>query len=922
MTSSDPGSEALFGRLQELEFLRRFTSEVRVTGGALLLSGDPGVGKTTLLDAAVDSARASGMTVLRVVGAEFEAEVGFAGLSQALFPLLDDFEQLSAVHADALRVALGFGAGPPPDRLLVSNAVALLLRRVAARAPLLLIVDDLPWVDRASAGVLSFVSRRLIGSRAGLLAASRTGQTGYFDRSGLPEYQVQALDDEAAHRLLTARFPDLDPQVRARVLSTAQGNPLALLELPQTLSGPQRAATEPLPQVLPLGQRLQRLFASRVASLPPPTRTLLLTVALEGTGELGVLHAAASAGYRLDDLAAAERNQLVRVEEDARRVTFRHPLIRSAVVEMSTSSERRQVHRALAEAFVDLPERGAWHLGEASVAPDEQVAALLEEAAHHVLPRGDYQTVVSMLSRAADLSPDPAERGRRLAEAAYIGAEGMGEVKSVAELLDETRQAGRQASASLHYASAAAFVMLDGDGHVDTAHHLLAGAIEGSARRDDAGDPALVNALMTLLLICFFGGRADLWEPFHRALARLSPKPPPLLALPTDLCADPARTGAAALPRLTAALATVHEADPESAQTLAACTMYADRLAEVREPLWRMVLEGREGGPARRHLVALMDLCVDDFHRGEWEEAAELAAEGLALCEERAGRFFRWYFDYHQALLAAVQGRFETSRALAEQLIGWAGPRGLGLTQVYARHALVLAGLGQGDFEAAYLHATAISPAGTLASHVPHALWVAIDLVEAAVRTGRLAEAELHVRAMREANVSALSPRLAVLEAGSAALVADDDRAPALFEAALSLPTVDQWPFDTARIRLAYGERLRRARAATEARVHLQTALAAFQKLGAGPWVTRAERELRAAGQATRTPAHARGVDALTPQELQIARLAASGMTNKEIAERLYLSPRTVGGHLYRIFPKLGITKRAALRDSIGTDGP
>ncbi|MGN9842020.1 helix-turn-helix transcriptional regulator [Nonomuraea sp. H19] len=923
MTPSDLCPETLLGRLQELAFLRRFTSEVGVTGGALLLSGDPGVGKTTLLDAAAASARTSGMTVLRVAGAEFEAEISFAGLNQALFPLLDDFDQLGAGHAEALRVALGFGAGPAPDRLLLSNAVTLLLRRVAARAPLLLIVDDLPWVDRASAGVLSFVARRLIGSRAGLLAALRTGQTSYFDRSGLPDYEVKALDDEAATQLLTARFPGLDPQVKARVLHTAQGNPLALLELPRALSGSQRAATEPLPQVLPLGQRLQRLFASRVAMLPPATKTLLLTVALEGTGELRALQAAAGTGYRLDDLAPAERDQLVRVDEDTRRVTFRHPLIRSAVVELSTSSERRRVHRALAAAFADGLERRAWHLGEASVEPDEQVADLLEEAARHVLLRGDYQAVVSMLSRAGDLSPDPAERSRRLAEAAFIGAEAMGEVKGAVELLDETRRAGRQASASLHYASAAAFAMLDGDGHVDTAHHLLVGAIEGSARRDDAGDVELVNALWTLALVCFVGGRAELWAPLHAALARLSLAPPPELALTIDMFADPARTGAAALPRLNAALANVHhEADPSIVQNIAACAMYADRLADVREPLWRMVLQGREGGPARRQLVFLMDLCVDDFHRGEWEEAAELAAEGLAICEERGGRFFGWYFRYHQALLAAVQGRFETSRALAEQMIGWAGPRGVGTAQVYARHALVLASLGQGDFEAAYLHATAISPAGTLASHVPHSLWVAMDLVEAAVRTDRRAEAALHVRAMRETNVAALSPRLAILEAGSAALIAGDDQAPELFEEALSLPTIDQWPFDVARIRLAYGERLRRARAATEARVHLQTALAAFQQLGAAPWAARTERELRAAGLATRTPANAGGVAALTPQEQQIAQLAAAGMSNKQIAERLFLSPRTVGGHLYKIFPKLGITKRAALRDAIGTEEP
>jgi len=329
-----------------------------------------------------------------------------------------------------------------------------------------------------------------------------------------------------------------------------------------------------------------------------------------------------------------------------------------------------------------------------------------------------------------------------------------------------------------------------------------------------------------------------------------------------------------------------------------------------------MVQRGRAGGAARKQLTALANLCFDDFVRGDWAEAQELAAEGLRVAEERAGRFFGWYFRYVQALLAAVQGRFDTSRALANQVIGWAGPRGVGTAQVWAHFAQELADLGAGDFEGAYGHATAMSPAGTLAPYAPHCLWAVMDLVESAVRIHRHAEAERHVHAMQEAGIAALSPRLAILVAGSAALVADDDQAPALFEEALSLPTLDRWPFDVARVRLAYGERLRRTRATIESRIPLDMALTTFQKLGAVPWATRAELELRATGQ-TRTSSSTMGVVALTPQELQIARLAASGMTNKQIAGRLFLSPRTVSGHLYQIFPKLGITKRAALRDAL-----
>ena len=332
MSQLDLPAEALTGRSRELGFLQGFARETAVSGGALMLSGDPGMGKTALLNALAGSALTSGMTVLRAAGLEFEQEVSFAGLNQALLPLLGDLGELSVAHRDALRVALGFGAGPPPDRLLVSTATLILLRQVAARAPLLLIVDDLPWIDRASAGVLGFVARRLPGSRAGLLGARRTGAQTYFERAGLPDYELKPLDDQAAAQLVADRFPGIDPQVRNRVLEAAQGNPLALLELPQALTGAQRSGREPLPSVLPLGQRLQELFTSRVARLPPGTRALLLVAALEGTGDLRVLESAGGDGYQLDDLAPAERDHLVRTEENPHRLTFRHPLIRSAAV--------------------------------------------------------------------------------------------------------------------------------------------------------------------------------------------------------------------------------------------------------------------------------------------------------------------------------------------------------------------------------------------------------------------------------------------------------------------------------------------------------------------------------------------------------------------------------------------------------------
>jgi DNA-binding CsgD family transcriptional regulator len=599
-------------------------------------------------------------------------------------------------------------------------------------------------------------------------------------------------------------------------------------------------------------------------------------------------------------------------------LAFRHPLIRSAVVELSTHDERRRAHRALAEVLDEEPERRAWHLAEATLAPDEQVASLLEEAAHLVLSRGDAVGAVARLIRAGELSLAGTDKGRRLAEAAYIVGEMTGELSSASILLDSARQADPMLGRSLHAAAAAVFVLINGEGDVDTAHRLLVGAIETSDHGYKADNAGLIEALHSLLLLCWYGGRPELWGPFYKALSRLTPQPPPHLSVLSKTFPDPVRTAVAALDEFDAlARALPGERDPTKIIRMGQAAVYVDRLADSREGAWRLVRLGREGGAARRHLVALMIICLDDFPTGQWEEAQELADEGLAVCEAHDYRFFAWYFLYIQAVLSAVHGEYDISHAIADRMTRWAVPRGVRTAALFAHHPRALCALGQSDFEAAYRYATALSPAGTLAPYVPHALWVTFDLVEAAMRTNRLLEASAHVAAMIEANMAALSPRMALLQGASTAIAAPESSAVELFERALSIPGVDRWPFEMARVQLAYGERLRRSRDTTKSRQHLGAALAVFQRLGAAPWVSRASNELRATGQAPRTLGAAE--PGLTPQENEIALLAAAGLTNKQIAERLYLSPRTVSAHLYRIFPKLGITSRAALRDALGT---
>jgi DNA-binding NarL/FixJ family response regulator len=906
----------LFGRGDELARISDFLDGVRQGGGVRLIRGEPGVGKSSLMTAAAEIALSGGMRVLRASGSEFEAGVSYSCLNQLLLPVHTALDRLPPGPREALSVALGFGAGAPPDVLLVCNAALTLVTELAADVPVVLMIDDVHWIDRASAVVLGFIARRLEGRRAGQLMSARTGSVSFLDVRGLSEHVVEPLDDEAAGRLVETRHPQMPARVRRRLLDLAQGNPLALMELPATLLGSaQRTGTQA--EVVPLSDRLQAIFAARLTALPEATRQVLLLAAFEGAGDVRVLRAALSDRPSLADLAPAERAQLVRVDDATARIAFRHPLIRSAIVAMSTHEERRTAHGALAGALVEDRERRAWHLAAAAIGPDEAVADLLEDAAHRVMLRGDGFAAIAALVRAAELSTTSAGRGRRLAEAAYIGAEVNGTVDDAKILLTDARRAAPDSTGSLHAANAAAFLMINGDGDVNTAHRLLVGAIETGDHGYRADDPALVEAMHTLMLLCWYGSTPEYWTSFFSVLRRLRPRPPDVLALASDSFADPVRTGKAALPRVDAVLRTLtHDADPTRVVRIGTASVYLDRLGDCRESSWQLVQHGRDGGAPRRHLGALMHLCLDDYLVGRWDEAEELAAEGQRICDTGGFPFFAWYFRYNRAVLAAGRGRFDEAYTLADEITHWALPRGVAAAVLFAHHPRALAAAGQGDYDAAFGHAAAMSPPGVLASHVPHCTWVMFDLVEAAVRIGRTAEARAHVQAMREADVGALSSRMALLQAGAEALVLDGDEPVSRLEAVLAGADAERWLFDGSRVRLALGEKLRRTRSPADARRHLFAARDGFAAMAAAPWLSRVGGELRASGH--RPPPEQRGdLTPLTAQEAQIAHLAASGMTNKQIAERLYLSHRTVGAHLYRIFPKLGVTSRAGLRDAL-----
>jgi DNA-binding CsgD family transcriptional regulator len=912
----DNGSSVrvLVGRNTELGLIARLVDRVSRGGEALLLFGEAGVGKTVLLDAAAAMGTAAGTRVLRASGVEFEADVAYAGLHQLLLPVHEEIADLDAAHRDSLNVALGFGTGPVPGQLVVCAATLTLLCRAAATRPLIAIVDDLPWLDRPSALVLGFVARRLTGTRVGFLAASRSGEESFFDRVGLPQLDVGPLDGDMAVALMSAQFPCLERPVRDRLLAEAQGNPLALLGLPAAVSRSGRGAPPPVTATLPVSRRLQASYASRIAALPPRTRELLLLMALEGTGDFRVFGVVRERGPWLADFDLAEQAGLVQIDKGSHRPVFRHPLIRSTVVEISTSEQRRRAHEALAEVWVDQPDRLAWHLGHARVEPDEEVAALLERAAYHNLQRGDGVGAVSALTRAADLSPQSSDRARRLADAAYIGADVTGELRSASQLMADANRADPQVAESLRAAATAAFVLLNGDGDVETAHRLLVGAI---ANTKADGGPALAEALHVLALLCFFGGREEMWAPFHEAVARFEPDVPAALYLIGTCFADPLYRAVPALPKLERAIAGLAtETDPTVILKIAFAAGNTDRLSACRRALLRIARGGFDAGAIGSAIQASTVLAFESWWGGGWDESTRWTDETLELCAAHGFPLFAFCVRHVQAAVAAARGDDAGAAAAVDAMVQWAAPRGAGFVEPLASYVRTLTALGRGDFEQAYRSATAISPAGTLRSHELMVQWVLMDVVEAAIRTGRFDEAAAHVTAMREANVAAVSPRVALLAAGAAAIAAPDPTAPTLFAQAIAIPGAERWPFDLARVELAYGERLRRLRRMKESRQHLTAALRAFEHLGARPWAERAGQELRAAGQ-TKPRSDQSDRDALTAQEHEIASLAASGLSNKEIGQRLFLSHRTVGAHLYRIFPKLGIASRAALRDAL-----
>jgi DNA-binding CsgD family transcriptional regulator len=887
----------LYGREMELAAVDRLVAGMRSgRAGSLVLRGEAGIGKTALLDAAGE--KAAGVRVLRVTGVESEADLPFAGLHALMRPALDETGALPERQAVALRGAFGMAEAPVTDRFLVGLGVLSLIAEIAEGRPVLLLVDDAQWLDQSSADALVFAARRLHAERAAVLAAARDEPPG-TGLPGLPELRVGGLDRAAAGRLLAGE--GLAAAVRDQLIAEAAGNPLALLELSRGLSAEQRAgsvAPLPLPGVSPAG-RVQQAFAARAAALPEPGRRAVLVAALSGIAELAqISRAVATAGGSLTDLAPAERAGLVRVTPAG--VSFTHPLARAAVLAGSDVAQRMAGHRALADVL-DGGQR-AWHLAALADGPDEQIAAELDAAARRAGHRGSRAAASAAYERAAGLSADPAARERRLALAAEAAFE-AGQLPRAADLARQVGDLAANPGQAAALARVRAQLQFEAGRPADGACSLLDGAT--LIRQTDPG-----NAQMMVV-----GAVNMLW----------------LNAGPA--CPDLERRAAATMPPAGAGLVEFLQAvrrvqdgdthapitaQPRPGRHFAAVGGVAQLFFDfIRGDLLAagprasdLAAGCRDAGVIGLLAHALIHLATAQLLHGEFLDAVASAEEGLRMAADTGQTSLTGQLTATAALLAAITGDEEACGARAAQMSGLSASAQT-ISLPGADCALALLDLGFARYQPALDRLEAVM--GGPGRHHPQLLYTYPDHVEAAVRAGR---PDLAARPLAQftAWAGATGQRwAAAVAARCAALAASDSDAGRLWRQAIAAHQGDGRPFEQARTRLLYGEWLRRSQRRADAREHLLAAAAAFAQMGARPWQDRAEAELRAAGAAPPAVAPGDPLARLTPQELQVVRLAAAGASNKQIGAQLFLSPRTVGYHLYKAFPKLGVTSREEL---------
>jgi hypothetical protein len=813
---------------------------------ALVVRGEAGIGKSALLTNA--ATRATGMRVLFQVGVETEMELPYATLHALFADDGDALDRLPDVQAGALRVALGLAAGPPPDRFLVGLAVLSLLAELAAERPVLCVVDDAHWVDRASAQALLFAARRLGSESVVLLFAARTGLAPEFPAPGIASLDLPRLDDASARQVLDAEAGDLPRPVRDQLLREAAGNPLALHELPAA----HRAGRAP---VYPLGppdagrggfapthSPVEREFAARIAALPDAARTALLVAAADGTCDTRVVLAAAERlGAGPSDVELLERERLLMFTEGC--MGFHHPLIRTAVYGLATMTAKRAAHQALAEVLDgrNQEDRRNWHLAASSLGPDEAVAAALEESALRARERGSHETVAAAFERSAALTPFGADRARRMVAAAEAAAE-AGHRQWAAELVGCTESVTDDPQLRARLALVRA-QLADADGDVVETHRLLLEAAGPAAG-------AAPDVAAELLLWAVEAG----WSARDRGMVEQVAETAAELGVPgaghigayaalaaAQLPDDPDAPLPSAAPAL-AEMATCHGGgEPRATSSLAAWYLVAGDDTTALAVAAAAEREARATGALGALPRVLAVLATSRWHLGHWREAAAAAGDGLCIARDVGQHQVVDQLAGVLAHLAAVNGDEMRFAAALGELDG-RRPTARSAGIVGAARGLLDLGLGRFDAAADRLAETAAASRGW---------WRGLpDLVEAATRAGRTADARRAAdRYARWAEHTGQAWARAIALRGRA-LAASGDGAADLFAEAAALHRMDgTHPFERARTDLLHGEWLRRARRRSEARGPLRAAADTFEELGAGPWAERARAELRATGE-------------------------------------------------------------------------
>ncbi len=897
----------MHGRADECALLDALIDDVRRDESrSLILRGEAGIGKTALLDYLIGSA--SDLTVVRAVGVESEMELPYASLHQLCAPMLDRLSGLPAPQRRAFEIVFGLSAGAPPDRFVVALAALSLFSEMAEERPLLCVVDDAQWLDKASALTLAFVARRLLAEPVGVVFAAR--QPGE-ELTHVPELEVRGLRNGDAHALLgrAVNFR-LDERVRDRIVAETRGNPLALLELPRGLTAIQLAGGFGVIGTRALSLRIEESFIRRLETLSDEARRLLLVAAAEPLGEpLLVLRASEQLGIVVSAVDA-ETDGLVAIGE---RVIFRHPLVRSAVYRAADVKERRAVHLALAEATdreAD-PARRAWHLAAAAAGPDEHVAVELERSAGRAQARGGLAATAAFLERAAALTENPARRARRALAAAQASA-----------------QAGAFDAAHGLLASAEADPLDEfGRALID----LLRGQLAFASSRGTEATPLLLAAARRLEPLDLSLARETYLDAFSAALfgARLNR---------TVGLADVARAARAAPrqsddePRASDLLLDALVALTDDYDTaIPLCREALDKLSGERVSpeerlrwLWqgcvvaleawddasayvlsnRSVEIARETGTLSELALALSARTPVLVFCGEFSAAALTVAETQSVEEATGIRAA----PYGALILEAWRGKPREARTLIETTIREVASRGEGIGVAISEYARAVLCNGLGQYEEALVAADSARRYREVVAEN----WGLSELIEPAARTGRTDLAtDAMDRLARKARATGTDWALGI-EARSRALLSEGDLAEGHFRAAIDHLGRTRVRVELARAHLLYGEWLRREHRRVDARAELRTALDQFRSIGMHAFAERARAELVATGE--KVPKRAVETrDELTAQERQIAELAREGLSNPEIGERLFLSPRTVEWHLRKVFGTLGIRSRTEL---------